>query len=181
MTSKQRELDQFSVKGKQLVVELKKIPECDSQLIKTDMEAIVDQWLDVSLASRSCSSAGVFRVVSFLYFGEHWFTWLYPQMSERIDGNIDRLSQSLGLWEDVRQINEDVESWTSSCMIELNESLSNFNDSQKVSVRLSVLQVRKLWRWETQTSGLFYLHLTKGSCCERWMFKCQIHNWREGA
>lgn len=65
-------------------------------------------------------------------------------MSERIDENIDRLNQSLALWEDVRKINEDIESWTSSCVIELNESLNNLNDSQKVSGRLSTLQVRFL-------------------------------------
>lgn len=63
-------------------------------------------------------------------------------MSEKIDDNIDRLNQSLTLWEDVRKINEDIESWTSSCVIELNESLNNLNDSQKVSGRLSKLQVR---------------------------------------
>lgn len=63
-------------------------------------------------------------------------------MSEKIDDNIDRLNQSLALWDDVRKINEDIESWTSGCVIELNESLNNLNDSQKVSARLSMLQVR---------------------------------------
>lgn len=48
MSSRHADLDQFSCKGKQLLVELKKIPECDSQPIKQDMDAIVDQWLDVS-------------------------------------------------------------------------------------------------------------------------------------
>lgn len=52
MASKQHELDQFSSKGKQLVVELKKIPDCDSQIIKKDVETLVDQWLDVSLNLR---------------------------------------------------------------------------------------------------------------------------------
>ncbi len=51
MASKQHELDQFSSKGKQLVIELKKIPDCDAQMMKKDMETLVDQWLDVSLAS----------------------------------------------------------------------------------------------------------------------------------
>lgn len=48
---KQHELDQFSSKGKQLVIELKKIPDCDSQMLKKDMETLVDQWLDVSLTA----------------------------------------------------------------------------------------------------------------------------------
>lgn len=51
MARNQRELDQFSSKGKQLVIELKKIPDCDSQMLKTDMETLVDQWLDVSLTA----------------------------------------------------------------------------------------------------------------------------------
>lgn len=63
-------------------------------------------------------------------------------MSERIDENTDHLNQSLALWEDVRKINEDIESWTSNCVIELNESLNNLNDSQIVSERLSMLQVK---------------------------------------
>lgn len=62
-------------------------------------------------------------------------------MSEKIDDNIERLNQNLALWDDVRKIGDDIESWTSCCVIELNESLNNLNDSQKVSTRLSVLQV----------------------------------------
>lgn len=71
-----------------------------------------------------------------------WLIWSICQVSERIDENIDRLNQRLALWEDVRQINEDIESWTSNCVIELNESLNKLNDSQIVSERLSVLQVK---------------------------------------
>lgn len=51
MSAKQHELDQFSNKGKQLMVELKKIPDCDTQIMKKDMEMVVDQWLDVSLTN----------------------------------------------------------------------------------------------------------------------------------
>ena len=48
MTVRQRELDQFSSKGKQLLSDLKKIPDCEVQLMKKDMETLVDHWLDVS-------------------------------------------------------------------------------------------------------------------------------------
>lgn len=68
----------------------------------------------------------------------------FCQVSERIDENIDLLNQRLTLWEDVRRINEDIESWTSSSVIELNEILNHLNDSQKVSERLSASQVRFL-------------------------------------
>lgn len=66
---------------------------------------------------------------------------IFCQVSERIDENIDLLNRSLTLWEDVRRINEDIESWTSSSVIELNEILNHLNDSQKVSERLSTIQV----------------------------------------
>jgi len=44
-------VDRFSGKGKQLMMELKKIPECNAEMMKKDMETLVDQWLDVSLTS----------------------------------------------------------------------------------------------------------------------------------
>lgn len=52
MASKQHELDMFSSKGKQLLSELNKIPDCDFHTIKKEMDTLVDQWLDVSLTSR---------------------------------------------------------------------------------------------------------------------------------
>lgn len=66
------------------------------------------------------------------------------QVSERIDENIDRLNQSLVLWDDVHKISDDIESWASNGLIELNEALNNLNDTQKVSERLSVLKVSSL-------------------------------------
>ncbi|KAJ4921305.1 hypothetical protein JOQ06_000785, partial [Pogonophryne albipinna] len=48
MLSRQQEVEQLSVRGKQLVMELKKIPECPSETLKRDMETLVDHWLDVS-------------------------------------------------------------------------------------------------------------------------------------
>lgn len=64
------------------------------------------------------------------------------QVSERVDDNIDRLNQCLGLWDDVRKINDDIESWTGTSVIELNESLNNLNNSQKISARLTELKVQ---------------------------------------
>lgn len=52
MASKQHELDLFSSKGKQLLSELNKIPDCDFHIIKKEMDTLVDQWLDVSLTLR---------------------------------------------------------------------------------------------------------------------------------
>lgn len=67
---------------------------------------------------------------------------LGKQVSERLDDNLQRLKQSLLLWEDVRQIADDVESWANSCLTELHESLNNLNDSHKLAARLSALQVK---------------------------------------
>ncbi|KAG2468780.1 SYNE1 protein, partial [Polypterus senegalus] len=47
MSAKQDELDAFNNKGKQVLNELKKIPTCDSTAVRKDMDAVVDQWLDV--------------------------------------------------------------------------------------------------------------------------------------
>ncbi|XP_060128741.1 nesprin-1 isoform X4 [Zootoca vivipara] len=48
LNDRQRELDAFTNKGKHLLAELKKIPNCDSMLVKVDMDSTVDKWLDVS-------------------------------------------------------------------------------------------------------------------------------------
>uniref|UniRef100_A0A480VEC9 Nesprin-1 isoform X8 n=1 Tax=Sus scrofa TaxID=9823 RepID=A0A480VEC9_PIG len=48
MCNKQKELDNFTSKGKQLLSELKKIHSGDFTLVKTDMESTVDKWLDIS-------------------------------------------------------------------------------------------------------------------------------------
>lgn len=50
MASNQDTLERFSSKGKQLLSELNRIPDCDTQIVKTEMDATVDQWLDVSLS-----------------------------------------------------------------------------------------------------------------------------------
>lgn len=62
-------------------------------------------------------------------------------MSERIDDNIEHLSQSLALSDDVQQISEEIEGWTNSSMMELSESLNNLIGSQRMEARLSALQV----------------------------------------
>ncbi|KAJ8270592.1 hypothetical protein GJAV_G00116860 [Gymnothorax javanicus] len=48
MVSGQELLDQFTSKGRHLLNELKKIPDCETQMVRKEMDAIVDQWLDVS-------------------------------------------------------------------------------------------------------------------------------------
>lgn len=50
MASSQDVLERFSSKGKKLISELNKIPDCDTQIVKTEIDATVDQWLDVSLS-----------------------------------------------------------------------------------------------------------------------------------
>ena len=52
MCNKQKDLDNFTSKGKQLLSELKKIHSGDFIVVKTDMESTVDKWLDVSSSPR---------------------------------------------------------------------------------------------------------------------------------
>ncbi|KAI4785106.1 hypothetical protein KUCAC02_037968, partial [Chaenocephalus aceratus] len=111
MLSRQQEVEQLSVRGKQLVMELKKIPECPSETLKRDMETLVDHWLDVS---------------------------------EKLDENLLQLNQSLSLWEEVRSIGEEVESWSGGALMELNESLNNLNHSRGAEERLAALRVELL-------------------------------------
>uniref|UniRef100_A0A8C7ULC6 Spectrin repeat containing, nuclear envelope 1b n=1 Tax=Oncorhynchus mykiss TaxID=8022 RepID=A0A8C7ULC6_ONCMY len=121
MLAKQSELDQFSSKGKLLLCDLKKIPDCEAQLMTTDMQTLVDQWLEVS---------------------------------ERIENNIEHLSQSLALSDDVQQISEEIEGWTNSSMMELSESLNNLIGSQRMETRLSALQVGNMDRVNSSSVGL---------------------------
>lgn len=58
MADKQQQLDRFSSKGKQLAVELKKVPECDSQMVRKETETLVDQWLDVRKSRLSSAHCG---------------------------------------------------------------------------------------------------------------------------
>lgn len=51
MANNQDVLERFSSKGKKLLSELNKIPDCDTQIVKTEIDATVDQWLDVSLSN----------------------------------------------------------------------------------------------------------------------------------
>ncbi|XP_029943278.1 nesprin-1-like [Salarias fasciatus] len=48
MASRQHQLDRFSGGGRQLLAELKNIPGCETETLRTDTETLVDQWLDVS-------------------------------------------------------------------------------------------------------------------------------------
>ncbi|XP_063773938.1 nesprin-1 isoform X14 [Pseudophryne corroboree] len=47
LSEKQKELDEFTNKGKHLLVELKRVHGCDSSSVRKDMDYYVDQWLDV--------------------------------------------------------------------------------------------------------------------------------------
>ncbi|RXM34941.1 Nesprin-1 [Acipenser ruthenus] len=107
MSGGQEELDDFTNKGKQLLNDLKKIQGCDPMIVREDMDAIMDQWLDVS---------------------------------ERIDDNIEHLSVSLALWEDVLNISDEIDVWSKSSISELSENLSNLDNSERMESRLVEFQ-----------------------------------------
>ncbi|MGH0120069.1 UNVERIFIED_CONTAM: hypothetical protein FKN15_064318 [Acipenser sinensis] len=55
MSGEQEELDDFTSKGKQLLNDLKKIQGCDPMIVREDMDAIMDQWLDSEVESKEHS------------------------------------------------------------------------------------------------------------------------------
>lgn len=61
----------------------------------------------------------------------------YLQVSERIEDNLEKLRMSSSIWEDVYHINEEIDSWSNSCVMELTDSLNRFSDSQKAENRLA--------------------------------------------
>lgn len=58
-------------------------------------------------------------------------------MSERIEENLEKLRKGSSIWEDIYHTNEEIDSWSNSCVMELTDSLTKFNDSQKTEKRLS--------------------------------------------
>ncbi|RXM34120.1 Nesprin-1 [Acipenser ruthenus] len=62
------------------------------------------------------------------------------RVSERIDDNIERLSVSLALWEDVLNISDEIDLWSNSSISELSENLSNLSNSQRMESRLVEFQ-----------------------------------------
>ncbi|XP_075718991.1 nesprin-1 isoform X3 [Rhinoderma darwinii] len=107
LNENQKELDEFTNKGKHLLVELKRIHGCDSRPVKKDMDYYMDQWLDVM---------------------------------ERIDENLDRLSVSLSVWEDVLGINDEIDGWSSSSISQMSENITNLNSSQQMKACLAEFQ-----------------------------------------
>ncbi|GCC32670.1 hypothetical protein chiPu_0011134 [Chiloscyllium punctatum] len=64
--------------------------------------------------------------------------WL--DVSERLDDNIERLSKSLALWEDVLNTSDEIDAWSKGSVSELNEMIGNLNDSQRMEGRLLEFQ-----------------------------------------
>lgn len=62
-------------------------------------------------------------------------------MSERIDDNIDRLSISMSLWDDILKTGDELDGWCNKCISQLNEGINNFSNSQRMEVLLKDFQV----------------------------------------
>lgn len=62
-------------------------------------------------------------------------------MSERIDDNIDRLSVSVSLWDDILKTGDELDGWCNKCISQLNEGINNFSNSQRMEVLLKDFQV----------------------------------------
>lgn len=62
-------------------------------------------------------------------------------MSERLDENIDRLSVSVSLWDDILKTGDELDGWCNKCISQLNEGINNFSNSQRMEVLLKDFQV----------------------------------------
>ncbi|XP_059684163.1 nesprin-1-like [Gavia stellata] len=64
--------------------------------------------------------------------------WL--DVSERIEDNMDRLSVSLSLWDDILKTGDEMDGWCNNCISQLNEGISNLSNSQRMEVLLKDFQ-----------------------------------------
>ncbi|KAJ7409657.1 hypothetical protein WISP_113425 [Willisornis vidua] len=62
------------------------------------------------------------------------------KVSERIEDNIDRLSVSLSLWDDILKTGDELDGWCNKCLSQLNEGINNFSNSQRMEVILKDFQ-----------------------------------------
>ncbi|KAL7987671.1 hypothetical protein Chor_006590, partial [Crotalus horridus] len=107
LNDRQAELDAFTNKGKHLIAELKKIPNCDARMIKIEMDSTVDKWLDVS---------------------------------EKIEDNLDKLSVSVTLWEDILAIRDNIEGWCNNTISQLNDIINNLANCRGAEIFLDEFQ-----------------------------------------
>lgn len=138
MVSNQETLERFSSKGKQLLSELNRIPDCDAQIVKKEMDSTVDQWLDVS-----SSEGRLFNLHTKLKSCQaEILSDFLQKVSEKIEENLESLRRSSALWLDIYDINAEIESWSNISMMDLTDGVNNFNDSQKTENRLCEVKAR---------------------------------------
>lgn len=63
------------------------------------------------------------------------------QVSERTEDNIEKLSVSLSLWDEVLTTGDEIDGWCRNAISQLNESISNLSSSQKMEAFLKEFQV----------------------------------------
>ncbi|XP_037056262.1 nesprin-1 isoform X2 [Peromyscus leucopus] len=131
MNSKQKELDSFTSKGKQLLSELKRIHSGDFSLVKTDMESTLDKWLDVS--ERIEENMDRLRVSMSIWDDvlsskdeiEGWFNSSLPQLAE----NISDLNSSLKTEEFLKEFESEVKNKA----LKLEELRSKISDLKELT------------------------------------------------
>lgn len=66
---------------------------------------------------------------------DHWL-----HVSERIDDNMESLSSSMALWDDVLKIGDDIDGWSNSTISQMSESISHLNNGQRMKASLERLR-----------------------------------------
>lgn len=70
---------------------------------------------------------------------------LFPQISERIQTNTERLGYRVALWDDLKTMEQDINQWTTNSIADLTDSVTNLSDKEKTEAHLATFQVRTRW------------------------------------
>ena len=62
-------------------------------------------------------------------------------MSERLEDNINQLSVSVSLWDDILKTGDEMDGWCNKCISQLNEGINNLSNSQRMEILLKDFQV----------------------------------------
>lgn len=67
---------------------------------------------------------------------------MFPQVSERIQTNTERLSYCVALWDDLKTMEQDINQWSPTSIADLTDSVTNLSDKEKTEAQLATFQVR---------------------------------------
>ena len=70
---------------------------------------------------------------------------MFLQVSERIQTNTERLGYCVALWDDLKNMEQDINQWTAASIADLTDSVTNLSNKEKTEAQLAAFQVRACW------------------------------------